>query len=128
MELPNHGRLRTEFRSQSPQPPKKTARAVCETSSIRRNWFPWTMPLSRGLLDTNITQMKIERKKRAEGSGEGFVAGGAEDGVELDEDVVVVGVLIVAGKTHGGGEGFGGCGEVAAFAEGEVGPAFLEAG
>jgi len=56
------------------------------------------------------------------------VAGGAEDGVELDEDVVVVGVLIVAGKTHGGGEGFGGCGEVAAFAEREVGPAFLEAG
>jgi hypothetical protein len=28
------------------------------------------------------------------------VAGGAEDGVELDEDVVVVGVLIVAGRTE----------------------------
>jgi len=55
------------------------------------------------------------------------VAGGAEDGVELDEDVIVVGVLIVAGKTHGSGEGFGGCGEVAAFAEGEIGPDFLEA-
>jgi hypothetical protein len=26
------------------------------------------------------------------------VAGGAEDGVELDEDVAVVGVLIVAGR------------------------------
>jgi len=56
------------------------------------------------------------------------VAGGAEDGVELDEDVVIVGVLIVAGKTHGSGEGLGGCGEVAPFPEREVGPAFLEAG
>jgi hypothetical protein len=64
----------------------------------------------------------------SERSGEGFVASGAEDGVELDEDVVVVGVLIVAGKAHGSGEGFGVFGEVAAFTEGEVGPAFLEAG
>ena len=63
-----------------------------------------------------------------ERSGEGFVAGGAEDGVELDEDVVVVGMLIVAGEAHGSGEGFGGFGEVAAFTKREVGPAFLEAG
>jgi hypothetical protein len=55
------------------------------------------------------------------------VAGGAEDGVELDEDMVVVGVLIVAGKTHGSGEGFGGFGKVAAIAECEVSPALLEA-
>lgn len=65
---------------------------------------------------------------RRQGSGEGFVAGGAEDGVELYEDMVIVGMLIVAGKTHGGGEGFGGCREVATFTEREVGPAFLEAG
>ena len=56
------------------------------------------------------------------------MAGGAKDGVELDEDVIVVGMLIVAGKTHGRGEGFGGFGEVAAVAEREVSPTFLEAG
>src|SRR5208337_3262148 len=87
------------------------------------------IPLVPRTIDEILTRSwvsGIDGGKR--GLGEGLVAGGTEDGVELDENMVVVGVLIMAGKTHGSGEGFGGCGEVAAFAEGEVGPAFLEAG
>src|SRR5271167_82743 len=53
---------------------------------------------------------------------------GSQHGVKLDENVVVIGVLVVTLETHGCGKSFRGFREVAAFPEGEIRPAFLEAG
>ena len=45
------------------------------------------------------------------------MARGAQDGVELNEHMVVIGVLIVTRETHGRGHGFSSLGKIAAFAE-----------
>ena len=62
-----------------------------------------------------------------EKSGQRFVPCAAQQRVELHEHVIVIGVLVVARKTHRRGQCLGGFRQVATFTEREIRPAFLEA-